>query len=238
MNTNLVHGPTISGAATAAITKSRAVKIGSGTTQQILKLTQAGAGEAAIGIAGNSATSANDPVGVNVFGSICYAEANGNSVNIAAGDPLKSDASGILVKGASTENIVAIALEPCTADGDEIRVMVVAPNSSISTVATLALTESTTSGTVTAAQISASQHVFVNTTHASATALAIPAAADVPNGRLLTVKRTGGANAVTITPSGGTINGGANYTALDAVGDVATFVALGTDWVLANSTIA
>lgn len=237
MNTNSVNGPTISGIATAAITKSRAVKIGSGTTQQLLKLTQAGAGEASIGIAGNSASAANEPVGVNVFGSLCYAEANGNSVNIAAGDILKADASGIMVKASTGENVVAIALEPCTADGDEIRVMVVAPNASISTVATLALTESTTSGTVTDAQLSASQHVFVNTTNSSATALAIPGAANVPNGRMLTVKRTGGANAVTITPAAGTIAGGASHNALDAIGDVATFIALGTDWVLANSTI-
>ena len=71
------------------------------------------------------------------------------------------------------------------------------------------------------------------------TAALLPANVQTANiWRLAIAQALAGANAVTITPSGGTINGGANYTALDAVGDVATFVALGTDWVLANSTIA
>lgn len=238
MPSNLINGPTIQVTSTAAIGAALIVKLDTTSPAENLRGTVAGAGEAAIGISTNEATASGEAVNVAVLGSQVRVTAMGNSVNIAVGDPLKADASGKAVKASTGENIIAIALDPATADNLLIRCAVVAPNSAVSSAATLASTVSTTSGEVTAAQLNAAIHVFVNTTNASATALAIPGAASVPNGRLLTVKRTGGANAVTITPAAGTIAGGATHTALDAVGDVATFVALGTDWVLANRTIA
>lgn len=55
-----------------------------------------------------------------------FARADGNSVNIAVGDALTSDGSGVLVKAASGDIIVAKALQACTVDGKQIRVKVVA----------------------------------------------------------------------------------------------------------------
>jgi len=78
--------------------------------------------------------------------------------------------------------------------------------------------------------------VITNTT-AGATALAIPAAASVV-GKFLHIKNIAGTNALTITPAAGTINGGANYNSIDAVGDRATFFATGTNWELITATIA
>jgi hypothetical protein len=238
MPSNLINGPTLQLNSTAAIGAGLIVKLDTTSAAEALEGTLCGAGEAAIGISTNEATASGEAVNVAVLGSQVRVTAMGNSANIAVGDPLKSDASGKAVKASTGENIVALALDPATADNLLIRCIVIAPNSAVSAAATLALTVSTTSGTVTAAQINAAVHTFVNTTNASATALAIPGAASVPNGRILTVKRTGGANAVTITPAAGTIAGGASYASLDAVGDVATFVALGTDWVLSVRTIA
>jgi len=52
------------------------------------------------------------------------AKVNGNSVNIAAGDWLKTTAGGVLIKAATDKDrVVAQALEASTADGDLIRVL-------------------------------------------------------------------------------------------------------------------
>lgn len=96
---------------------------------------------------------------------------------------------------------------------------------------------SSTTAALTAAQVSG-KHAFITCSYAGAAALAVPAAATVTPGSTFTLKKTGSAGAITITPAAGTIAGGATHTAVDADGDVATFVALGTDWVLANNVIA
>lgn len=82
----------------------------------------AGAGEAALGILQNDPDAEGEEAAVAVIG-ISKAVVDGNSVNIAALDPLKVNASGHLVKAATDEDIfIAQALEASTADGDIIRV--------------------------------------------------------------------------------------------------------------------
>lgn len=228
---------TISAEATAAITANRIVKLAT-TAKEQWKVTTSGAGEASIGVATNDAAS-GEIVTVAIANSVGRIEVDGSSSNIAAGDPLKANASGIGVKASSGDNTIAIALEPSTASGDIINCVVTGTNAAIGTTSTGFATVSTTSGTVTAVQLTNASVYTVDTTNASATALAIPGAASVPAGRVLIVKRTGGANAVTITPAAGTINGGASYNALDAVGDAAMFVGDGAgDWKLMVRTIA
>ena len=67
----------------------------------------------------------------------------------------------------------------------------------------------------------------------------LPAAADC-KGLVVTVKKTGtGVNPVTLDPNGSEqINGGATYAALDAAGDVASFVCDGTEWHLIGGEVA
>lgn len=66
----------------------------------------------------------------------------------------------------------------------------------------------------------------------------LPAASDA-KGMVLTVKNTAGTNGVTIDGDGSeNVDGGATYTDLDAVGDVATFVCDGTEWHLLGNEIA
>ena len=56
-------------------------------------------------------------------------QCNGNSVNIAAGDPLTATTAGVGVKvataSATAQWVHGIAQQPCTADGDMIPVMIV-----------------------------------------------------------------------------------------------------------------
>lgn len=229
---------TYSAAATAAIVSERFVKLAT-TANEAPLCTQAGAGEAGIGIAQNDADS-GETVTIAVGWSIARLEVDGSGTSIAAQDPLKANASGIGVKAASGENVIAFALEPSVASGDIIPVVVVGPNSAISTASRGFATVSTTSGTVTTAQLTNAMVYTVHCSNASATALAIPAAASVPAGTVLIVYRSGGATAVTITPASGTIAGGATHAALDAVGDVASFIAdvTGTTWLLGPRNIA
>lgn len=227
----------ISGTATAAITSNRIVKLAT-TAKEATRFTTAGAGEVAFGVAIVGVNS-GDQVAVATAGAFVRLTVDGSGSAIAAGDPLKSDSVGRGVKAATSDNQIAIAMEPSTAAGDNILVLVTGPNAAIGTTSTGFATVSTTSGTVTASQLTIASLYTVDTTNASATALAIPGAASVPAGRALMVKRTGGANAVTITPAAGTINGGASYNALDAVGDCAIFVSDGvSDWKLMVRTIA
>jgi len=82
-----------------------------------------GAGEAMFGVL------LNDP-NTGLAGSVMHfgignLVVNGNSVNIAPGDPLESAANGIGVKSTADKKLVgAIAIDPATADGVIISVIV------------------------------------------------------------------------------------------------------------------
>lgn len=90
----------------------------------------AGAAEAMVGIL------QNDPlvtvgVGCVMHVGLSLLVVNGNSVNIAAGDPLESAANGIGVKStADKKNVGAIATEAATADGVKISVLLLGPRQS------------------------------------------------------------------------------------------------------------
>lgn len=99
-----------------------------------------------------------------------------------------------------------------------------------------ALSSSGTTITLTLADI-VGGHLTLKTTSTSAIALAVPAASGLTGCRI-TIIHSAGTNAITITPASGTIAGGSTHAALDAAGDLATFVAIGTDWVLENNKIA
>jgi hypothetical protein len=68
---------------------------------------------------------ANGVDGVTLYhGGAGFAKVNGSGTAIAAGDPLKTGASGILIKATAEDDIVvATALEPSTASGDVIEVL-------------------------------------------------------------------------------------------------------------------
>jgi len=86
-------------------------------------------GELVLGAAGTALGIIQDKPKDNTTGrlrlqGISPAIVNGNSVNIAVGDPLKSDSNGLLVKAATDKDrVVAIALQAATADGIYIDVL-------------------------------------------------------------------------------------------------------------------
>jgi hypothetical protein len=201
------------------------------TAAEDYKVNYADAGEKPLGISVAEAAS-SEGVGVAVSGfGLLYVDAN--SVNIAAGDPIKATADGVGVKAGDGDAYAAIALEPATADGAIIRVLIQQVNSC----SVGGATNSTNSITLTAAQLSGKVYTLI-ASYAGAVALAIPGAATVTTGTRFCLKKTGSAGAVTITPAAGTISGGATHAACDAQNDTAEWVAIGTDWVLIDSTIA
>lgn len=226
-----INSRILAGAATAAITVYRFVKHGT-TAAGAVKFTAAAAGEAAVGVSVNATANAGEAVGAALEG-IGLLEVNAASANIVAGDMLVPSTGGIGIK--STTGVgYAEALEPATADGVKIRVLIRSLNAGQRAV--VVSSASATAMAVTAAQLAGGRVLAINTT-AGVAALAIPAAASVP-GAELTLKKTGSAGAVTITPAAGTIGGGSTHTACDAQNDTATFVAVGADWVLTHSNLA
>ena len=96
-------------------------------------------------------------------------------------------------------------------------------------------TSSATAITLTASTLKPVHAIIASA--AGTQAVAVPAAADCA-GYQFTLRKTGTAGAVTLTPAAGTLAGGATHAACDAQNDFATFVAIGADWVLLSSVIA
>lgn len=93
------------------------------TAEENYKVAPAGAGEECLGIA-TARAGVGDPVGV-ATSSVGALEVNAASVNIAAGDKIKSAANGIGVKAATAaDKWYAVALDPATTDGAVIRVLI------------------------------------------------------------------------------------------------------------------
>lgn len=79
-----------------------------------------------------SETKASGEVAEVIFSGRGPVYADGNSVNIAAGDPLKVGTSGAFVKAATAGDlVVAYALEAATADGVYIQAIIGATSSRI-----------------------------------------------------------------------------------------------------------
>lgn len=111
------HLPDIGGyTAAAAIDKYRVVSVTSGTT-----VSEAGAGASSHGQAllGIATETVDEGEAVPIKGDGVFpAIVNGNSVNITAGDTLKSTTGGILIKAATTNDIANYeACEAATDDG-------------------------------------------------------------------------------------------------------------------------
>lgn len=91
--------------------------------------------------------------------------------------------------------------------------------------------------TVTAAQLAGGTFTAIASA-AGTQAVTLEGGATVKAGTRFVLRKTGSAGAVTITPTTGTIAGGATHTACDAQNDWAVFVSDGTNWVLESSVIA
>lgn len=116
-------GNGIGAKASADVLAHRIVKLTN--TDQIRTVAPPSSNAGLFGIAAEAAASGNHvAVFTNGLGRLTV---NGNSVNIAAGDKLKSTGSaGIGVKAATDKDeYIAIALEPATADGVEIDVLII-----------------------------------------------------------------------------------------------------------------
>lgn len=194
---------------------------------QVGLLTAINAGTSTLADAGTGATIAVEGI----------VEVGGSNVAINAGDPVYVT----LGATAAATNVVTInkyflgfaATESsAAASGQLVRVQV----EEFTSEPRRALSSSGTTITLTAADL-VGGHCTLKTTSTSAIALAIPAAASYTGCRL-TVIHSAGTSAITITPASGTIAGSSTHAALDAAGDLATFVAIGTDWVLENRSIA
>lgn len=74
----------------------------------------------------------------------------------------------------------------------------------------------------------------------AAKAITLPAVATVPDGAILTVRKTtADAFALTITPDGAeTIDGGATYALINDLGDSATFQMNGSEWILLEEDLS
>ena len=124
MPLNVFDGKIRTGESTAAIVANRFVSINSGSTADKRKITQAGAGGVCAGVAVSAAAASLAVVSFAQDGEGLL-ECMGNSVNIVAGDKLKSDSSGRGVKAATNlDPYGAVALRPLTADSKKIRVTI------------------------------------------------------------------------------------------------------------------
>ena len=116
------NGHSFSAEAGEALTRYRFAKH-TGTLVTQAKVGEAEAAQRTAGI--NAETYASGKMAAVFTDGMGFLEVNGNSVAIVAGDPLKSNATGLGVKAASAGNIYgAVAVDPSTADGDIIRVII------------------------------------------------------------------------------------------------------------------
>lgn len=94
------------------------------TTITDIVLKKAGAGELVVGILQEDCETANDHCLVVLMGPAIKVTADGSGASIVVGNRLKSDASAHAVQAATNlDEYFAVALSPCTADGDEIWAM-------------------------------------------------------------------------------------------------------------------
>lgn len=123
---------TLNGAANEAITEFTFVDTAGTTAKEALKFSVADTGDTPIGIAQSTVTS-GETVGVVTAGET-FLTVDGSGTAIVAGDYLKpsGDSDGLGIKAAADGDAYgAKALEPSTADGDRIRVLVVSGTLSV-----------------------------------------------------------------------------------------------------------
>jgi hypothetical protein len=117
MSEQLVFPMSFSAGADLSAKQHYIVKISAANTVDLC-----GAGEAAIGVLQNDPASGR-AASVLIIG-VTYMVVNGNSVNIAAGDPITSAAGGVGVKGTTDKKgLIGYALQAATADGVKISVL-------------------------------------------------------------------------------------------------------------------
>lgn len=92
------------------------------TQEENYKCATAGVGEDILGIAVADAE-AGEPVGV-ATSSIGMLKVNGSGTAIAAGDKLTANATGLGIKAGVSTVYGAVALEPASTNGAEIRVLI------------------------------------------------------------------------------------------------------------------
>jgi hypothetical protein len=225
------QGGSLSGKASGAVTGLTFVKQVT-TANEAFLFALAGVGDTPIGVAADTVATTED---VTVFpvGTVGRMLVDGNAGTIAAGDYLKPNALGYGVKGSAGNVVGAIALEPSTAAGDIIDVLVIQPQV-VGTPAAGAITGVYTDADGTAA-ITATHllrdYTPVILSYAGAVACSIPATASANDGHIVIIRRTG-AGLVTITPASGTIGGESTNVSLTAAGQTLILVSdlANTDW--------
>lgn len=162
---------------------------------------------------------------------------SGNTNNIAVGDWIKATTAGVGILAAHGDPSVGIALEPCTAATTSIRVLI---QPGAASYFPSSETDSAASVAITVADLRTGYHSVTCSKIDGAVALSIPAAASVRAGTTLRVLRTAHASAITITPASGNIAAAGTHSTLDAINDLAIFVAdpVGTNWYIDHSIIA
>lgn len=112
--------------AAESITINRFVDLAGTTANQLLKCSIADTTDKPFGVADNGGSS-GDLISIITTGYEAMLEVDGSGTAIAAGDYLKPDASSTgkgIKAGTDKDAYGAIALEPSSADGDIIRVLV------------------------------------------------------------------------------------------------------------------
>jgi len=83
-----------------------------------------GAGDVPIGILQDTPAAAGDPASVLPLGPVVKVYCDGQSVNIAAGDPIGTSATSTGIKKTTDkDHVIGRACEACTTDGVPIRVL-------------------------------------------------------------------------------------------------------------------
>jgi len=123
MSANEFHGCSIGAVANEALTEYLFVDTGGTTATEALKVSLADSGDAPIGIVTDTVASGGQAnVALDGVGRL---KVDGSGTAIVAGDRLKPNASAIGIKTTTdTDFYGARALEPSTASGDIIRVLI------------------------------------------------------------------------------------------------------------------
>lgn len=235
---------TIGGSTTAAVTVGEsATFVNTGSTNQIVEPGSTITSVQAAVVSSSSATPSLSAANLSTGSAIVYlshatptltlpavADVTTGSwfTLVSAGKTVVDGASSEQVNGANTDTVLSGMSATYQTDGSAwLLVSMVATDKT-----TASFVSSGSTITVVASQFAATGEFHARASNNGTQAVSLISAALVPVGSKFKLEKTGTAGAVTITPTAGTIAGGATDATNDAQGDFSTYISDGTNWLL------